>query len=184
MMNKNVLNDKYIDIVNEILKLKIDASKGLPEELFLLVSALTPIPNVDLLIQDIEGRILLSWRDDEYYGKGWHIPGGCIRFGEKIEDRIQKTAIEEIGCNVEFQKEPLAIKDVIVYPNHALVNPNIRGHNITILYKCVLPKTYCIDNQDKIESDRGYLKWFNKIPNDLLKVHDVYKEIFENNNLY
>ena len=30
----------------------IDARNGLPEEVFLMISTLMPIPNVDLLIQD------------------------------------------------------------------------------------------------------------------------------------
>ena len=59
-------------------------SKGLPQEIFFFISRITPMINVDLLIKDEKGRTLLAWRDDEFY-KGWHIPGGIIRFKEKTE---------------------------------------------------------------------------------------------------
>ena len=27
--------------------------------------------------------LLLTWRNDDYAGKGWHIPGGIVRFQRK-----------------------------------------------------------------------------------------------------
>lgn len=58
----------------EIKKGNIDPAEGLGDELFLVVASLTPIVNVDILIVK-EGNILLSWRDDEQCGAGWHLPG-------------------------------------------------------------------------------------------------------------
>ena len=55
--------------------MKIDGREGLEEEIFIAVSTIIPIVNVDLLILDSQNHILLSWRDDVYFGKGWHIPG-------------------------------------------------------------------------------------------------------------
>src|SRR4030042_2731238 len=65
-------------------------SAGLPEELFLYISRTTPLVNVDLLIKDENGRTLLAWRDDQYSGKGWHVPGGIGRFKEPLERRGTK----------------------------------------------------------------------------------------------
>src|SRR5438105_4861558 len=53
-----------------------DTGAGLPPEVFLFLSRVTPLLNVDLLIQDDRGRTLLTWRDDEFFGAGWHVPGG------------------------------------------------------------------------------------------------------------
>ena len=52
---------------------------GLPEELFRFVSRLTVMVNIDLLVKDELNRVLLSWRDTEFSGAGWHVPGGIIR---------------------------------------------------------------------------------------------------------
>src|SRR2546425_13357634 len=84
-----------------------DPRTGLPYELFLFVSRLVPMVNVDLLISDDQGRILLTWRDDEIHGAGWHVPGGMIRFKETAEERIRTTALDELGAEVTFDRTPI-----------------------------------------------------------------------------
>ena len=59
-----------------------DSKLGLPDDIFYLVSRLTPMINVDLLIVNEQNEKLLTWREDQFYGPGWHIPGGIIRFKE------------------------------------------------------------------------------------------------------
>src|ERR1700730_10657075 len=83
-----------------------DPADGLPYELFLFISSLVPMVNVDLLIRDDRKRILLTWRDDDIHGKGWHVPGGMIRFKETAEERVRATALEELGAEVEFEEPP------------------------------------------------------------------------------
>lgn len=158
--------------------MQMDARSGLPEEIFLAVSTLVPIANVDLMIIDEEKGILLSWRDDEYYGQGWHLPGGCIRFKETMLERLQKTAMNEIGTEVEITETPLAVRDVILDKDHEL--PKLRAHHLAVLYECRLPKTFAVDNHNKTESDIGYLQWFRQIPKNILAVHDVYFDVFKN----
>ena len=167
--------ENYDRIFHELQQ--IDAANGLPEKLFLAISMLMPVPNIDLLILNQEGQILLSWRDDEYFGKGWHIPGGCIRFKETMLERAIETARIELHTEVEINPEPLAIRDVIVGKNEP--TPKVRAHHLAVLFECKLPEEYQIDNRGMAEGDAGYLKWFGKIPNNILKVHDCYKDIFE-----
>src|SRR5436305_7642155 len=83
---------------------------GLPEEFFLFLSRYTPLINVDLLIQDDRRRTLLTWRQDERYGAGWHVPGGIIRYKETAEARIRATAQRELGAEVEWDPDPIAIE--------------------------------------------------------------------------
>lgn len=170
---------KIDSAVTQLFNSHIEANKGLPENLFLLISSLVPIPNVDLLITNEKNQILLSWRDDECYGKGWHIPGGCIRFGETMQQRIQETALAELGTNVIAEKEPIAVRDVIRPPREELRDENIRGHNLAVLYRCMLPQGFEVDNKNKKEYENGYLKWFEKIPKNILSVHDVYEDVLK-----
>jgi len=86
---------------------------GLPEPVFLLLSRLTPLVNVDLLIKDDMGRTLLTWRDDIYHGVGWHIPGGIVRFKEVMHERIRAVARLELGCEVVCEPCPVAINEYI-----------------------------------------------------------------------
>ena len=85
-------------------------SKDLPLDLFLIISSLTPIINVDLLIRNEKKQILLAWRNDVPFGNGWHIPGGIIRFKETFHQRIQRVAQLEIGVkSIKYLKRPILI---------------------------------------------------------------------------
>lgn len=163
-------DNKLQNITEYILNQCKSPENGLPEEVFLMVSALVPIANVDLFIINDKKEILLLWRDDEYFGKGWSIPGGCMRFGETLEDRVHKTALNELGQDVSIIRGPITAIDVIRGANFHLKFPNTRGHNITIPFLCKL-STYMQPNKN--------LKWFSKIPEDILEVHHVYDVLFK-----
>lgn len=150
----------------------VNPKDGLPLELFEFSTTLLPFVNVDLLVYNSRNQILLSWRDDAYYGKGWQIPGGVIRMMETIDERIQQTAIREIGCKVDYDPEPIAVHENIIYQRReGIQNQLERAHNIALLYRCHLPDGYMIDNGDRKETDEGYLRWFDKFPKNLLECH-------------
>ena len=135
----------------EILDQQVaNPSAGLPDELFFYISRVTPMVNVDLLIKDELGRTLLSWRDDQYSGKGWHLPGGIVRFKESLETRVKKVAETEIGALVDFDSNPIAINQII---HNKSKN---RGHFISILYKCSLSTAYLPENKGLSKTDAGF----------------------------
>ena len=150
----------------------VNPVQGLPLELFEFNVSLLPFVNVDLILQNDKGQILLSWRSDAHYGTGWQIPGGIIRMMETIDERIQKTAVREIGSEVIYDNEPMAVHENIIREHReGLQNQLERAHNIALIYSCRVPEGYKIDNGDKVETDEGYLKWFDKFPEDLLECH-------------
>lgn len=146
-----------------------DPSQGLPENIFYCLSRMMPLVNVDLLIRDETGRTLLAWRNDVYAGKGWHVPGGIVRFKEKLETRVEKVAETEIGTPVRFDPAPIAL--------HQIIHPErgIRGHFISFLYKCSLPGTFRPRNTGLSPEDAGYLQWHERCPENLLRVHEIYR---------
>lgn len=148
----------------------LDPKVGLPEDVFYYISRTTPMVNVDLLIKDENGRTLLAWRDDQYTGKGWHIPGGIVRFKETLETRIKKVIETEIGAEVKFDLNPIAINQII---NN---KQDIRGHFISILYKCLLSSAFIPENKGLKETDSGFLKWHKTCPDNLLRFHEIYKK--------
>ncbi len=163
---------------------KIDPTKGLPQELFLFATTLMPCPNVDLFITRGK-QLLLSWRDDEFYGSGWHIPGGCIRLRETLDYRIQETAKKEVGVEVTYDKEHFLTREGIVrYERPWMENQLVRSHNISMLFYCTIPEEYQIENVDKTEHSQGYRKWFDHYPDELIEEHkvlygDIIKKFFE-----
>ena len=144
-------------------------SEGLPDELFCYISRTTPLVNVDLLIKDETGRTRLAWRDDIYAGKGWHIPGGIVRFKERLETRIEKVAESEIGSSISFDSVPVALNQLI----HT--ERDVRSHFISILYRCFLSSEFIPGNKGLTDRDRGYLMWHDSCPDNLLAYHEIYR---------
>jgi colanic acid biosynthesis protein WcaH len=169
-MEKSVYMHNAIKYLDEAAS---DKRNGLPDDIFYFISRTTPLVNVDLLIKDKMGRILLSYRNDEYCGKGWHIIGGIVRFKETLFQRIQNTAINELGSIVAFEPKPVAILENIIE------NRENRAHHISFLYNCTVPENYVINNGSKRETDAGFLKWHKKFPDNIISCQISYKQYFE-----
>jgi len=156
--------------LENILANMSDPRNGLPDEVFHFIRKVTPLINVDLLIC-CDGRALLAWREDEY-DKGWHIPGGIVRFREAFHARIDAVALTEIGATVE--SEPLPC-------NLAQLRHHDRGHFISLLYRCSL--TSEIDparfypGQGKPVN--GSLSWIEGVPHDFYPAQLFYKDWLE-----
>jgi len=165
-----------------------DPHQGLPEPIFLFASRILPMVNVDLLIQgdsdengDHTRRTLLTWRDDPYFGSGWHIPGGIIRYKEMAADRIRACALEELGAEVEFDAVPLLVSETVREPKD-------RGHFISLLYRCRLltppqpdraagPRAAA--NRARLNPPvRGEWRWHAGCPRDFLDVQAQYRRFF------
>jgi ADP-ribose pyrophosphatase YjhB (NUDIX family) len=144
-----------------------DPRRGLPLEVFRFISRVAPLINVDLLIQE-DGRTLLTWRDDEFFGAGWHVPGGIIRYKEKATDRIGACAREELGAEVAFDAEPILVSEFIREQRD-------RGHFISLLFRCRL-----VTLPDEARRSTtgpptaGAWRWHEGCPPDLLEVHAPY----------
>lgn len=149
-------------------------SQGLHKEVFLFVSRLTPMINVDLLVKNDKKQTLLTWREDEYYGPGWHVPGGIVRFKETIATRIVAVAASELGAKVAFKQEPLAINEVMN------AERDTRGHFISMLYQCALTSPLA----SRLEYNTGSVKngewaWHTNCPDNLISVHGMYKRFID-----
>ncbi|MBI96358.1 NUDIX hydrolase [bacterium] len=152
---------------------------GLPTHLFEYVSSITPMINVDLLVHDPIHGIMLSWRNDKYYGPGWHIPGGIIRFKENVITRLRKVAILELNTDSlnNFQLECI----------NQIMNPSrdVRGHFISFLYsakavKELISNEFVLNQDDTINDySSGTKKWHKTIPDNLIKQHRRYIEIMK-----
>lgn len=148
-----------------------DPFKGLPEDVFLFISRITPLVNVDLLIKNEKEQTLLTWREDGFFEPGWHVPGGIIRYKEPINKRIGETAKTELGALVMFDESPLAINQII------LPGQRNRAHFISLLYKCELIGEP--DEKLRYRGGRpkhGQWAWHDRCPKNLLKVHEIYRK--------
>ena len=150
---------------------KIDNPReGLPEDVFLLVSQLTPLVNVELLINDDKKGTLLTWRHDDFYGPAWHLPGGIVRFKELASTRIKKVAKSELEVTISFDSEPIEINEIMNK------NRDIRGHFFSLLYSCKLTSPLNKNSAFKEENPiNGYWRWFKDCPDNLIFQHEIYR---------
>jgi ADP-ribose pyrophosphatase YjhB (NUDIX family) len=149
-----------------------DPRQGLPEEIFRFVSRMTPLANVDLLIQDGGRGTLLTWREDEFFGTGWHLPGSIIRYKETMADRIRACALEELGAEVAFEDAPIAIAE-------GIGAHDTRGHHIALLFRCRL--IGAPDPSRRAAWTRpmpGQWRWHPRCPADLLETQRVFAKYF------
>lgn len=165
----NITIDECIGLLENYAQ---EPEKGLPEALFLYTTTITPMINVDLLVRNERGHVLMSWRDD-MCGRGWHIPGGIIRFKESFHDRIIKVGKKELNTTVTHGDTPIKINEIIL-------DQKIRGHFISLLYECFVPDDYSIEYQRCREGEEGYLKWISSYPENMVRgQRDIYKNLWD-----
>jgi ADP-ribose pyrophosphatase YjhB (NUDIX family) len=167
-----ILSDGAVRLVALIRQLEnhIDGKADwLPEELFLFVSRITPLVNVDLLIQDDTRRTVLTWRCDRFYGPGWHVPGGIIRYKETAADRIRIVAERELGATVQFEASPILVQESID------ASRRDRGHFVSLLYKCRLASD--LDQRRRYLRDAplpNQWQWHDRCPDNLIHEQQPY----------
>lgn len=165
------MNNELSTLIYRLEKKIKNPSKSLPEEIFLLVSRLSPLINVDLLIMNKKKETLLTWRSKgEKHSEGWHIPGGIIRFRDSIKARLNYVAKKELNAQI---KQNFKLVDIF----EIKLKQKNRSHFISLLYLCQLKSS--LDNKNKFLGKKPKInewKWFKKSPKKLIYPHKVYKD--------
>ena len=163
--------NKCIKIIENSIK---DPTKGLPEDIFLFLTRLSPLINVDLLIKNPQNQTLLTWRQaGESYGPGWHVPGGIIRYKESMYERIEKVAQLEFGAKIHYEKTPILVNEIIRCPER-----KNRGHFISFLFDCQLISQLDEQLHHSVgEPQSEEWMWHKECPVDIIPVHLMYKEV-------
>jgi colanic acid biosynthesis protein WcaH len=145
-------------------------SHGLPLDLFRFLSRIMPLINVDLLITDPHLGTLLTWRHDEDYGPGWHVPGGIIRYKETAETRLHLTARAELDADIVWEAEPIHIAQSIEPVKRE------RGHMISMLYRCRLTSPPAERLQCNPAAPAvGHWRWHRECPPNLITQQEHYR---------
>ena len=163
------LTDEELRTLESILVKLSGPGADLPWPLFRFITEVTATPNVDLLVQDAEKRVLFAWRDDPF-GTGWHIPGSIIRHREEIAHRISACAREEFGCGVDVADRPIALVQIF----------DDRGHSVSLCFRATLcgsPTQRVLTSDETPEA--GDLRWFSTPPGQLYPSHLVYRDLLE-----
>lgn len=85
----------------------------LPEATFHEIYRQVPRLTVEVVLADDRG-LLLTRRAIEPCRGLWHLPGGTVRFGERLTDAVGRVARDEVGVEVTRSR----MLGVIEYPSH------------------------------------------------------------------
>lgn len=101
----------------------------IPDQIYSQIVHLMPIPCVDLLVEDENGRILMIKRANEPAKGQWWFPGGRVQFLETRAQAARRKLKEECSLEV-FQMKEMGTYDVILDMQDD-TNPR---HGITTLF--------------------------------------------------
>ena len=73
-------------------------SEPLPKDEFDRIFSKVPRLTVEVLITSEERGVLLALRDVDPCRGMWNLPGGTVRFGERLVDAVRRVAANELGC--------------------------------------------------------------------------------------
>ncbi len=85
----------------------------LSEEEFRAIYQKVPRLTVEIIVRR-NGAVLLTMRNIEPCKGMWHLPGGTVRFGEKLTDAVRRIAKSELGIDVAGT----LLVGYIEYPSH------------------------------------------------------------------
>jgi ADP-ribose pyrophosphatase YjhB (NUDIX family) len=143
----------------------MDGTVGIGKTLFESISRLTPAVSVELIIKSQDQRSsLLTWRDDELYGPGWHVPGGVVRFKETLTARVEKVLKNEVAASASKIEGPIGFHEIFNEKRDK------RGHFICFVYKVILvdDPPFRTKAQDGVITS-GSWRWFAKCPDNLIE---------------
>ena len=108
-----------------------------------------PSLTVDVVIKAKSGVVLIRRKNEPYRGK-WALPGGFVRYGERVELAAEREAEEETGLRVKLQK----LLGVYSEPGR-----DPRGHVISLCFSA-----RPVGGRLKAASDAGEVRIFKRIP--------------------
>ena len=156
-------------LIDELAGYILNPKEGLPDDVFYFIGRHTPYINVDLLIK-IPGRgALLTWREDEHAGLGWHIPGGIIRFKESWEERINEVGKSELGIKITSAAGPIVINQIITESKE-------RSHFISLLFDCKINDESLKIIEESIQKSPYKINFFDFVPQDFLAIQKIYSD--------
>lgn len=132
-------------------------SKPFTEEEFKSIYSRVPRLCVEVVIQSPKG-ILLTLRSLPSWNNQWHLPGGTVLFGEKLEEATKRIAEDELGASITVGQ----MIGLIEYPSEQ--KERGYGHGIGVAYLCHLNSPNI-----KLNTEASDAKFFQSAPENIIQ---------------
>jgi len=137
--------------------LELHMAKKIPESIFIKIKNNVPLSCVDIILSNKKNEFLLVKRSIEPYKNKWCLPGGIIKRGQKIEDKIKEIAKKELGIKLKKWK-PIGFYEKIYSTRHDI------SHCFIVTTK---------DEDISLDFQAKDAKFFSCIPKNTAKFHET-----------
>lgn len=112
---------------------------------------------VNLIVTDVDGRILLARRNIPPHQGDWHFPGSFVLKNESINEALRRVAKNEFGMDLTEEV------DLKLLGNFDDINGDPRGHVIDMAYGIQISDISNI----MATAENGEVKFFDKLPENI-----------------
>ena len=127
--------------------------KKLPAELFNEIYRQVPRLCVEVIVNTLQGIVLTKRLIPPCIGM-WHIPGGTVLLGEKLEEAVDRIANEEIGIDIK-------IKNMIGIIEYS----ELFNYSVGVVFLCELKSE---EQEFRGSFQAEEIKAFNTIPDNTI----------------
>ena len=130
--------------------------KPLSKKEFENIYTRVPRLNVEIAVKTEKGIVLIL-RKSNGWENMWHIPGGTVYLGERLEETAVRIGEEELGVAVEVKR----LLGYIHYPN--IVRDGGLGWPVGILFLCETT-----DELPEVNEEGEKVSVFDKLPENII----------------
>jgi colanic acid biosynthesis protein WcaH len=135
----------------------------LTDEEFKHIVKNTPLISIDLVIENLQGEILLGWRNNLPARGYWFVPGGRILKDERFPDAFVRIAKAETGLELSLEDAVFLGIYEHIYPNENFSgDPDFGTHYIVVSYRIKLTET-----PENLPNDQHNDYWWASLDNIL-----------------
>lgn len=142
--------------------------KKLPKEIFEEIYRQVPRLCVEIIVDTPQGVVLTKRLIPPCVGM-WHIPGGTVYIGEKLEEAVHRVASNEIGVEID-------IKNVMGIIDYVGLCENSSLHAVGIVFLCELKHG---DRKFKGSFQAEEIEMFKTIPENTIPEQKRFLERLE-----
>lgn len=135
--------------------------RPLTTEEFRKIYSKVPRLCVEVVIKTDEG-VVLTFRTKFGWENKWHIPGGTVFMGERLEDAVHRVALDEVGAKVKIKE----LLGYIHYPSEE--KERGFGWAVGVAFLCEL------DGEMKEISDGDKVGFFAKASNEIIDEQNTF----------
>jgi 8-oxo-dGTP pyrophosphatase MutT (NUDIX family) len=132
------------------------------QEEFNEIYSKVPRLTVEIIMRNDEHGVYLTKRAIEPCKDQWHLPGGTVRFGEKLTEAVERIADRELGIKPK-KMEMVGCIDYPSHYNHGLDSP------VGIVFEIK-----DVDKNIKINHEALEGGWFKQLPAFMHADQDVF----------